>query len=121
MLSKEQSLVAVKEKIEALEQQIVALKEGKVLTVEKAKNKILQMQLKVKSDSMDLLAIEADNDVAKLQLDRQEKFRSNRPVFNCQPIVLVLVLVLAKLTSKSKPALEKGAIFCGRLGEVIYL
>jgi hypothetical protein len=32
-----------------------------------------------------------------------------------------MVLVLAKLTSKSKPALEKGAIFCGRLGELNYL
>jgi hypothetical protein len=27
-----------------------------------------------------------------------------------------MVLVLAKLTSKGKPALEKGAIFCGRPG-----
>jgi hypothetical protein len=50
-------------------------------------------------------------------MDRQEKFKSNRLVFDHQP----MVLVLAKLTSKSKPALEKGTIFCGRLGVVIYL
>jgi hypothetical protein len=50
-------------------------------------------------------------------LDRQEKFKSNKPVFDHQP----MVLVLAKLTSKSKPALEKGAIFCGRPEGVIYL
>jgi hypothetical protein len=50
-------------------------------------------------------------------MDRQEKFKSNRIVFDHQPTMLVL----AKLTSKSKPALEKGTIFCGRLGVVIYL
>ena len=50
-------------------------------------------------------------------MDRQEKFKLNRLVFDHQP----MVLVLAKLTSKSKPALEKGAIFCGRPGRVIYL
>jgi len=50
-------------------------------------------------------------------LGNHEKFKSNKPVVDLQP----KVLVLTKLTYKSKPALEKGAIFCGRLGDDIYL
>ena len=74
--AKEQSLVVTKEKVVALQNQILALKSGEQLSISKGRNKIIQSSLKVKSDSMDLIAASVDNETAKLQLERQEKLFS---------------------------------------------
>ena len=71
--AKEQSLLVTKDKITSLQNQISALRSGEQLSISKGLNKIIQSRLKVKSDSMDLIAATIDNETAKLQLDRQEK------------------------------------------------
>lgn len=70
--AKEQALKATNEKAEALINQIKALEEGRMFSIEKAKNKIQQAELKVQSDSMDMLAAKLDQSIAKEQLDRQQ-------------------------------------------------
>ncbi|MFN4235331.1 MAG: HlyD family secretion protein [Bacteroidia bacterium] len=70
--AKEQALKATNEKAEALINQIKALEEGRIFSIEKAKNKIQQAELKVQSDSMDMLAAKLDQSIAKEQLDRQQ-------------------------------------------------
>ncbi len=71
--AKEQSLRATRDKVNALNIQITALKSGEELSLNKAKNKIIQTALKVKSDSMELISMTAENETAKIQLERQEK------------------------------------------------
>ncbi len=71
--AKENGLVATIEKGEALQDQIAALKSGLVFSLEKARNEVEQSRLKIQSDSIDLVAVTTDYDIAKLQLARQEK------------------------------------------------
>lgn len=73
ILSKESALKATIEKSKALNNQIQALTMGLNVSLSKAKNKVVQASLKVKSDSIDLIAIKTDNEIAALQLERQQK------------------------------------------------
>lgn len=70
--AKEQSLKSTRNKAEALLKQIQALEQGQILSIEKAKNKLRQAELKVQSDSMDMIAAKVDQSIAKEQLDRQQ-------------------------------------------------
>lgn len=72
VVAKEQALKATRDKAEALLKQIQALEQGQVLSIEKAKNKLRQTELKVQSDSMDMIAAKLDQSIAKEQLDRQQ-------------------------------------------------
>lgn len=72
VLAKEQALKATYDKANALIKQIQALEQGRVLSIEKAKNKLRQAELKVESDSMDMVAAKVDQAIAKEQLDRQQ-------------------------------------------------
>lgn len=72
VVAKEQSLKATKDKAAALLRQIKALEQGQVLSIEKAKNKLRQTELKLQSDSMDMIAAKLDLSIAKEQLDRQQ-------------------------------------------------
>ncbi|SNR15883.1 HlyD family secretion protein [Tenacibaculum jejuense] len=67
---KTQSIDAYRNKVVALESQIKALQNERVLKLEQAKNKLTQAHLKVKSDSIDLEAVKTKQDIAKIQLDR---------------------------------------------------
>lgn len=60
-------------KIEALNNQIIALQEGLKNKTEQAQNKIKQSLLKVKTDSIDLEAAKVNYDIAQKQLKRQEE------------------------------------------------
>jgi multidrug resistance efflux pump len=71
--SKEGSLEAMKQKAESLKKQIQVLKDGMGFSLSKAQNKVKQGELKVISDSMDLVTIRAELKIVKEQLDRQEK------------------------------------------------
>jgi multidrug resistance efflux pump len=71
--AKEGALQATQAKATALSSQITALQDGLKLSLEKARNKVRQGQLKVQSDSADLVSIRAEYEVAKLQFSRQEK------------------------------------------------
>lgn len=70
--AKKGSLAAIKEKYEASGKQIEALRAGLVFSIEKATNKVQQATLKLQSDSIDLVAIKTEYDIAVLQFQRQE-------------------------------------------------
>ncbi len=72
VVAKEQALKATNNKAAALLKQIQALEQGQLLSIEKAKNKLRQTELKLQSDSMDMIAAKLDQSVAKEQLDRQQ-------------------------------------------------
>lgn len=72
VVAKEQSLKAINNKASALLKQINALEQGQELSIEKAKNKLRQIELKLQSDSMDMIAAKLDLSIAKEQLDRQQ-------------------------------------------------
>lgn len=72
VVAKEQSLKATNDKAAALLRQIQALELGQILSIEKAKNKLRQTELKVQSDSIDMIAAKLDQSIAKEQLDRQQ-------------------------------------------------
>lgn len=66
------SINSKNEKVNALNNQIKALRQSLTLGMAKAKNKIEQSSLYVTIDSVELLAAKADNDIAKNQMERQQ-------------------------------------------------
>ena len=68
--AKSMSVTSYQEKIKALNNQISSLERERVLKLEQAKNKLLQSNLKVKSDSIDYEAAKTNINVAQLQYDR---------------------------------------------------
>lgn len=71
--SKDKALKSTQDKAGALNKQIDALSGGLKFKISQAKNKILQNNFKVKSDSIDFVAQKAEYEIAKLQFDRQDK------------------------------------------------
>lgn len=67
---KENMQKSMKEKALSLERQISALKNGMQLSEQKARNKVLQNQMKVKSDSTDYEATKINYEVALKQFER---------------------------------------------------
>jgi membrane fusion protein, adhesin transport system len=70
---KESAVKSYMEKVRANDNQIDALIKTRVLKLEQARNKLLQANLKVKSDSIELHAAQLNNKVAKEQLQRMEE------------------------------------------------
>ncbi|MDX5444096.1 MAG: HlyD family secretion protein, partial [Hymenobacteraceae bacterium] len=70
--AKQASADATAQKAEAMEQQIQALREGLVFSLQKARNKVIQTRLKLQSDSMDVMAQETELAIAISQFERQE-------------------------------------------------
>lgn len=70
--SKNASIIAYRSKIEALNDQINALKQAQILTIEQARNSYLQAKYTVISDSTDLLAADWNRSIAKKQYNRIE-------------------------------------------------
>tara|TARA_R110000787_G_scaffold60220_15_gene136654 strand:- start:4462 stop:5823 length:1362 start_codon:yes stop_codon:yes gene_type:complete len=68
--SKSSSVTAYKNKVLALEDQTLALKQEQALNLQQAKNKLTQTYLKVKSDSIDLVAIKINAFIAETQYQR---------------------------------------------------
>lgn len=68
--NKKGSVGSYEQKIEALDKQLEAFRQIKVLKTEQAYNKLKQSKLKVVADSNDLIALEAQLDIAKKQLKR---------------------------------------------------
>lgn len=73
ILAKEQTVSSYMEKIKALDKQIDALLKTKNLKIEQAENYLRQAQLKVESDSMDLVAAKTNLAVAEEQFGRFKK------------------------------------------------
>ena len=63
----------IKAKIQALDQQIVALTEGLDLSLQKGRNKILQAQFKVRVDSAEVAAARTDFQIAQERLKRNNE------------------------------------------------
>lgn len=76
--AKSQAVLHIKAKIEALDRQIDALQDGLSLGIQKAKNKVLQAQYKMRGDSADVAAARTDYAIA------QERFNRNQILFNKQ-------------------------------------
>ncbi|WP_298496873.1 biotin/lipoyl-binding protein [uncultured Algibacter sp.] len=70
--AKSSSVIAYKDKVEALNRQISALKSEQNLKMEQTRNKLLQSKLKVKSDSIDLEAAKTNLKIAETQYNRIE-------------------------------------------------
>jgi multidrug resistance efflux pump len=70
ILSKSSSLEAYKNKEVAIENQILAIIQEQNLKLEQARNKLLQVRLKVKTDSIDLVSIKINAEIAEIQYKR---------------------------------------------------
>ncbi|MFN4144668.1 MAG: HlyD family secretion protein [Runella sp.] len=70
--AKKDGIVAYNTKIAALDDQLVALREGLRLSLLKGQNKVLQAKMKVSSDSADKVAIDRNFEIAKERLERGE-------------------------------------------------
>ncbi|WP_196885325.1 HlyD family secretion protein [Aureivirga sp. CE67] len=68
--AKKASTVSYKEKQKALEQQIIALQQEQKNKISQAKNKQIQLDLKYENDSIYLVALENNVQIAKIQYDR---------------------------------------------------
>ena len=68
--AKASSLTSYQAKIEALKTQVIALKNERGLKIKQAKNKFIQSQLKVQSDSIKLKAAQTNQNIADLRYKR---------------------------------------------------
>ncbi|WGK64706.1 HlyD family secretion protein [Croceiramulus getboli] len=68
--AKSNAVDSYKGKVNALTNQIAALKQERQLKLEQAENKLLQAQFKVQSDSIDLVAARTNKDIAQRQFVR---------------------------------------------------
>lgn len=70
--AKQEAAEATEGKAQAMQQQIQALREGLVFSLQKARNKVAQTRLKLQSDSMDLVAQRTELQIAEQQFERQQ-------------------------------------------------
>lgn len=70
--AKSASVESYREKIGALDNQIVAIRRERELKLDQAKNKLIQSRLKIIQDSTDLEAAKNDEQIAQTQLTRTE-------------------------------------------------
>lgn len=73
LTAKDESIVGYQQKIEALDGTIVALENALRFSLEKARNKVLQAQAKVVSDSTDVLNERVQFDIARQRFGRFEQ------------------------------------------------
>ncbi|UZO82456.1 HlyD family secretion protein [Aquimarina sp. ERC-38] len=73
--SKELSVFSYSEKVNALENQISALRREQKLKLEQAQNKLMQSKLKVISDSIDLEAAKTNLTIAERQFERTSQLQ----------------------------------------------
>lgn len=71
--SKELTVQSYMDKVKSLDNQADALLKTKRLKIEQAKNYIIQSKLKIKSDSIDLVAAKTNYSIAKKQFERMEE------------------------------------------------
>ena len=74
--SKTSSVSAYQSKSKAISNQIAALKKEQQLYVAQAKNKLIQAQIKVKSDSIDAIAAKTEETIALKQLERVKNLKN---------------------------------------------
>lgn len=105
--AKSLSVQSYEGKVKALKQQIIALQQERGLKLEQAKNKLAQSKLKVKSDSIDLIAAETNIDIADRQYNRTVQLQQEglKAVKDVEEKRLKLQETQAKLVSQENKLL----------------
>ncbi len=105
--AKEASVVSYEGKVKALNNQIGALANERVLKLKQAQNKLLQSKLKVQSDSIDLEAAKTNIRIAQRQYDRTLQLQSEglKAVTDVEEKRLKLQETQAKLISQENKLL----------------
>lgn len=95
-------------KVQALDYQIAALREERDLKLEQARNKLLQANLKVQSDSIDFVAAKIELGIAETQLSRTETLESEglKAVTDVEEKRMKYQQSLAKVISQENKLLE---------------
>lgn len=70
--SKKEALQAYNQKSDALRSQIIALEQERILKLNQSRSKVEQSILKAASDSLKLIASEANIDIARIRMDREK-------------------------------------------------
>ena len=70
--SKKEALQAYNQKSDALRSQIIALEQERILKLNQSRSKVVQSILKAASDSLKLIASEANIDIALIRMDREK-------------------------------------------------
>ncbi|MFM2369919.1 MAG: hypothetical protein RL619_2236 [Bacteroidota bacterium] len=102
MNAKKQSLQSYGSKVNTLSSQIQAIETEKTLKLEQAKNKIKQSFLKIKSDSMDLVAVKTQLKIANTQYNRSLQLNKEglKPLSDTEDKRLKLQEVEAKIITQ---------------------
>jgi multidrug resistance efflux pump len=100
--AKKQSLQSYGSKVNTLSTQIQSIQNEKKLKLEQAQNKIKQSLLKIKSDSMDLLAVKTQLKIANTQYNRSLQLNKEglKPVTDVEEKRLKLQEVEAKIITQ---------------------
>ena len=123
MNAKQQSLESYESKVVTLASQIDAIEQEKVLKLEQAQNKIRQSYLKIKSDSMDLVAVKTQLRIANTQYNRSVELNKEglKPLTDIEEKRLKLQEVEAKIITQenkfltSKNELINAKVEIGRI------
>jgi membrane fusion protein, adhesin transport system len=100
--AKQAAIESYESKIQALDNQIVALKENNIFSLQKARNKVKQSSAKILADSTDVVAEQVQVNIAKTRLTRGEEQFNNGGLVSLSEIEsrrLKLQEVQAKLVS----------------------
>ncbi len=105
--AKSRSVVSYASKIDALENQIAALRQERALKQSQANNKLRQAELKVTSDSIDFQAAKINFEIAERQFNRAETLQSEglKSVADVEAKRLKLQETQAKLVSQENDLL----------------
>lgn len=104
---KEMSVSSYQEKVRALNNQIAALRSERMLKLEQARNKLLQANLKVQSDSIDFEAAKTNISIAERQYERTSQLESEglKAITDVEEKRLKLQETQAKLISQENKLL----------------
>lgn len=107
MNAKKQSLLSYGSKVTTLEGQIEAIEREKVLKLQQADNKIKQALLKIKSDSIDLVAVRTQLKIATTQYNRTVELNKEglKPLTDIEEKRLKLQEVEAKIITQENKLL----------------
>lgn len=106
------------EKVAALQNQIVALQNNNVLRLQQAENKLRMAELKVQSDSIELVQAKVNFDIGKYQLERSENLYKEglRSLTDLESRKLKFQEVQAKLiSSENKLLSSKNELITARI------
>lgn len=120
MDAKKQSLESYGSKVSTLSGQIIAIETEKTLKLEQAQNKIKQSLLKIKSDSMDLVAVRTQLRIANTQYNRSVQLNKEglKPLTDIEEKRLKLQEVEAKIITQENKYLTSKNEFINAKVEV---